>query len=105
MKNSLFLGVLILVVTMISLSGCASQPTFADQLAGESTEIANIGKQWNKGQELVEEGQENIDDGKKKIKKGEKQLKEGRKMVEKGRRLMQESEQSYQKSRLSTQEK
>jgi hypothetical protein len=32
------------LVVIISLTGCESQPTFGAQLAGQSKEIANIGK-------------------------------------------------------------
>ncbi len=68
MKNIISI---IFLAGLVSLPGCATQPTFGDRMLAEGESRIEIAEQWKQGKE------DSI--------KGEKQVKNARKLVEKGR--------------------
>lgn len=86
---------------MAMFTGCASHPSNADLMRGhlspaqvqaqaEGDLQAQLAKDWDKGQELIESGNKNIADGESKVKAAERDLKNGKSQVERGTKELAE---------------
>lgn len=74
----------VLLIFILSASGCSSQKTFGDK-------IKALGEQWNTGEEMITEGES-------KVQQGEEMIKQGNQMIKQGHQLKIESERSMQKN-------
>lgn len=88
MKNLLILWLVLFVAT---LAGCSGEPTLGDIVIKQGEGIAAIGKQWNKGQKMVEEGEKLVTEGSDTAARGEEK-------IEQGKILKQQSEQACQQT-------
>lgn len=83
-----------LIVTLISaslmmlISGCASEPTLGDAMIEQGPVSAELGKQWNEGNQMVIKGEKLVKKGKEQIEDGEDEIKKGNKLIRKGNRRM-----------------
>lgn len=107
MKTTHYLLIAVASCTLI-LGACSSdkEPTFGERIQGESLEMKSVGKQWTKGNNLLEDGKslvasgnKDIDKSAKLLKKGENKVKKGQTMIKKGERLKNESETIYNQSK------
>lgn len=95
--------------SMITLSGCASEPTIADLMRehAEATKYdselkARLSGEWEReskllssGENKVSEGNDLIEDAQKDLKKGQDMVSEGYKEIDEGRSLKRMSEQLF----------
>ena len=87
---------------ILTMAGCASEPSVGDRMISQGGDTLNLGQQWNEGRklvsegkDLVEEGEEQIEDGEELIDEGKDNIKEGKKMIRKGKEMMTETEKLY----------
>ncbi|MGF1552755.1 MAG: hypothetical protein ACFBWO_09670 [Paracoccaceae bacterium] len=74
----------------LALAACAEQgePSFGSRLRGEGDATAALGRQWERGQEMIEDGEALIEDGRERVERGER-------MIREGRRLKADAEEAY----------
>lgn len=89
MKNIRFILPVISVSSLI-LANCAdtSAPTLGDKISSEGNAVADIGKQWQKGEDMIKKG------AKLKI-KGKKEIERGDDLIKEGNQLKKNAEKSY----------
>ena len=79
-------------LTLLTLvAGCASEPTVGDLISRHGKNYEDIGKQWNKGNDMLVRGQELV-------KKGQQQVIDGNEN-NKGKRLVEASEKRFADSK------
>ena len=86
----------ILVVACVTAAGCASKtPSFGDSIQAEGEAVANLGKKWDEGQEMIKKGNRLIRKGNKQVDEGNEDVAEGRALVKSGERLVSDAETAY----------
>lgn len=89
MRKTLILSSLCL----IALSACApKEDTFATLARAEGAQYTNVAKNWEKGDDLIEEGTSLVKKGKNQNKKGRDLMQEGDDNVRKGNRMIKKGE-------------
>lgn len=95
-------GVIAASMLVVSLGACSSTPTLGDSMRAQGVELASIGDQWSKGDDLIDEGREQIEDGqdmvargKKLISKGEALAEQGQDNVQRGQEIKRGAEAAY----------
>jgi hypothetical protein len=78
--------------------GCVGAPTTGEKMLSRSEAAQDIGKMWNKGNELVLKGEKLQAKGDRQVEEGKDNIKDGQRMIKKGQRLMEKSEAQYRES-------
>jgi uncharacterized membrane-anchored protein len=86
---------LITAPLLMGLTACSSTPSFGDRLLSQGQGTKQIGKEWNKGQELVKKGEKLKAKGQEQVEDGQDDIKKGTEMIEKGQKMIAESEKAY----------
>jgi hypothetical protein len=94
MKSLPFMFSMIALALCLSF-GCATTSSIGDQMVDRGKNAKKIGKQWNKGERMVEKGEQYMA-------KSEKLMNEGQQLVEQGRKLMAENEAAYNRTFTET---
>lgn len=96
MKN--LYKIVLMTAMVLFLSSCASTkaPTFGDKVKEEAAEIEQIGSQWAKGENLLQEGQQLLALGRQEMIDGDSKIKKGESLIKRGTRMKQEAEEAYQ---------
>lgn len=89
-----FTGLRLLPVAILSVTAACvtAPPTPGDLALAQGKEVSDLGKQWNRGTEMVDKGNDLVKKGKNQIKDGEENLEEGHALIKKGQALIAESE-------------
>jgi hypothetical protein len=74
-------------VVLVSLMGCSTPKSAGEMMLSQSAEVQSMGKDWNKGSELIAKGQHLAQKGNAKIKQGNKLASKGSHMTKKGHTL------------------
>tara|TARA_R110001583_G_scaffold22377_5_gene83981 strand:+ start:14391 stop:14921 length:531 start_codon:yes stop_codon:yes gene_type:complete len=72
---------IILLTSLISLSGCSTKPTFADRVLAEGESRIDIATQWEGGKKLATTGAKQLKNGQKVLDKGLSDLNDGQQLV------------------------
>lgn len=86
---------LALLLVLVGLAGCSSEPTFGDNLIQRGRGTEQIGEKWNEGSEMVQKGYKLQEKGRDQVQQGNSNIKTGQDMVVRGRQLMAESEREF----------
>ena len=104
---------LAVVVALVTLVGCATQPpTTADRMRGHADDEraradiqSEIAADWDQGQKLVNSGNRKILDGEKMVQKAQESLRKGTALIEEGNSqvaeggvLLRDSERRFRKA-------
>ncbi len=88
---------LLLTMLFVALSsGCTTTPpTLGERMIAQSESTKDLGKQWQKGHDMVAQGNKIRTEGQEKLTQGNELVKEGDRLIAEGTTLMQASENSY----------
>ena len=97
------------LLAMLFLTGCASQPTLADNMRSRTASLQaqielkeKLAADWDRGSNLVTSGEKQIRDGERLVKRAEKDLRKGQEKLNggnmqilEGKKMMEEAERSF----------
>tara|TARA_R110001592_G_scaffold137594_1_gene355775 strand:- start:75 stop:380 length:306 start_codon:yes stop_codon:yes gene_type:complete len=87
-------------LTLLTLvAGCASEPTVGDLISRHGKNYEDIGKQWNKGNDMLVRGQELVKKGQQQVIDGNENIEDGEELINKGKRLVEASEKRFADSK------
>lgn len=92
-KPIIILPALIASTFILASCGGVSNPTLGEQIASEGNAVADIGKRWQKGEDMIKKGE-------KLKKKGHNEIKKGDSMIKKGQSMKQKAEKTYKKQSI-----
>ncbi len=83
----------LILVSGLFLTACSSSDTsFLDDAKQQGAQNTKVVKDWEKGQEMLEDGQDLVRKGKNNIKEGRSLIDDGQDQQEEGQRLIQQAD-------------